>query len=307
MVGEKATILDCRDATREARVARWLWDRSGRWGRKRLRRWTERWLSRHAPVAVPLAGARIVLDGPGTVSRSVFLTASRETEDEAAFQELVQPGMTVLDVGANLGIYTILAAMRVGPAGAVHAFEPVPAVFACLERSIRLSGLGQVRLNQAAVSDRAGTVPMYLGVGKDSDIHSLAPSDRRPDRVDVTTLTLDDYVREHRIDQVQVMKIDVEGAELPALRGATGLLARDDAPIIQAELADDNFQAFGYSSPDLKRFLADLGYTAFKRTGGSSWETSPIEAAHPKWENVLFVKPAGRRFIPASWHFPPAG
>lgn len=283
------------------RIGRWLWARARlRRRRRKLERWAERWLARHAPVAVPLEGARIVLDGAGMVSRSVFLCGGRELADEAVFRALLRPGMVVFDVGANLGIYTLLAAMRVGPEGAVHAFEPAPGLHALLAESVRRSRLHNVRLNQAAVSDTAGELPLYLGEGSYTDIHSLAPSEQRTGEIRVPVMTLAEYAAAHA-PRVDLLKIDVEGAELPAFRGAGALLRGSGAPLLQVELCEENAAGFGYTSPVLKRHLAECGYTAYRAPREGVLPPVDPDEPHPKWENVFFIKPEHRVLLPAGW------
>jgi FkbM family methyltransferase len=251
-------------------------------------------------VAVRLEDAIIVLDGAGTVSRSIFLMEGRELEDERNFRRLVRQGMTVFDVGANLGVYTLLAAARVGPEGRVHAFEPVPQLFQLLTESVRRSGSRNILPSDLAVSDRSGSAVMYLGDDRDSDIHALAQSERRTGSVEVRTITIDDYVEQKSVGRVDLIKIDVEGAELPALRGARRLLAREDAPLIQAEVSDENARAFGYAPPALKEYLAGFGYHGFRSRGGE-WQAVPIAEPHPKWENVLFVRSSHSSLLPPEW------
>jgi FkbM family methyltransferase len=295
-----------RSAGLQCRVARWLWRRGSTRRRKKLRRWVEAWLERHAPVVIPLDGSRIVLDGPGTLSRSLFLMGGRELEDEAAFRRLVRPGMTVFDVGANLGIYTLLAARRAGPGGQVHAWEPVPDLFDLLAQSVRLSRFRNVSLNRAAVSDRGGSMPMFLAEGTKSDIHALAPSAERSRQIEVPVMALDEYAAERGIERVDLLKLDIEGAELLALRGAEGLLRSARPPLLQVELADNTAADFGIACADVKQFLAGHGYTGYRRGADGRWQVVTVAESHPKWENVLFLQPRHRELAPPEWRLPEA-
>lgn len=217
--------------------------------------------------------------------------------------------MTIFDVGANVGIYTLIAASRVGASGAVHAFEPVPELLACLATGVHLSRAGNVALIGAAVADDNDFREMYLGEGSDSDIHSLAPSERRPRRLAVPCLALDDYAARRGIRSVDLLKIDVEGAELPALRGAARLLSGPDAPILQVELCEANFEGFGYTSRVLKEHLAGLGYAGYRFSPSGEGTPVPEPEPHPRWENLLFLKPVHYERLPDGWRLArrPAG
>lgn len=281
------------NADLQAAVARMLWRWSGAGARKRLQKWAVRWLRRHAPVVVGVAetsGARMVLGGPCFCARDVLLTGGFETADAANFRSLVRPGMTVFDVGANLGIYTLTAAARVGASGAVHAFEPVPDNFAYLSDSVRLSKQGNVTLNRVAVADRCDRVRMHLAENpKHAGWHSLAPSPDRTCPIEVDCITLDDYAESHGIRRVDFIKMDVEGAELLALRGAAGLLRGPDPPLIQAELCDEHTGHFGYSPRDVKRFLQGFGYAGYQRAPDGEWRRVDENRRYGKHENVVFA------------------
>lgn len=304
MAGVGSAPRPPRDATLLSLYTRWRWERGGNSRRKKLRLWARDWLDAHAPVFVPLYGGKMVLDGSGLISLSVFLTGSFEEEDESRFRALLRPGMTVLDVGANLGLYTLLSAVAVGPGGTVHAFEPVPRLFDYLSAGVRRSRLKNVRLNRVAISDTIGTVPMYLSDAKNTGLHSLAPSKRRPAEIRVESTTLAAYIRENGVAGVDVMKIDIEGAELLAFRGAGDLLVGDSAPIIQAELCDEHCEPFGYQTPELKAHLLKFGYQGFRAVPAKGWLPVSPDSPHPNWENILFVKPQHRPRLPADWEVP---
>src|SRR5690349_21100394 len=186
--------------------------------------------------------------------------------DKRVFLRLLRPGDIVFDVGANLGYYTVLFSHLVGRHGAVHAFEPVPATFQRLEAAVgSLGRFGNVHLRRAAVTDRPGPVTLYMpgdDHGQASLTHHSAGSWTSGAAVtthDAEGLTLDDYVRERQLPALSFLKCDVEGAELPALRGAAGTLARF-RPILHLEVAAAWQADFGASPADLVRFLEPFGY-----------------------------------------------
>jgi len=298
-------LEDLPDATLRSLLARWKWRRANPEKRKELRKHAERWLERNAPVVVRIPTGQIVLNGPAECSRSIFLTGSYELEEEARFAALLKPGMTVFDVGANLGIYTLLASRVVGRSGAVHSFEPVPQMFGYLSEAARRTGLRNAVLNPVAVSEQEGAVTMYLAdERKRSGWHALAPSPERSGRVDVRAVTLDGYAREKGIRRVHVLKIDIEGAELLAFRGAPGLLSGPEAPIIQSEMCDEHTAHFGYTCADAKAHLAEHGYGCYRCRPGGAWEVVETQSAHPRYENVLFLKPEHRPLLPSGWRVP---
>lgn len=148
-----------------------------------------------------------------------ILNGTYEREQTALFQQLLRPGATVLDVGANVGYYTLLASVLAGDAGRVHAFEPEPKNAGFLRDHVRINRRRNVTVQQAAVSDRAGTARFDFGGG--SGTGHLADTGA----IEVRTLRLDDYCAEHGLAP-SAIKIDVEGAEVSVLEGARETLAR---------------------------------------------------------------------------------
>ncbi|HLM66817.1 MAG TPA: FkbM family methyltransferase, partial [Longimicrobium sp.] len=148
-----------------------------------------------------------------------ILNGTYEPEQTRLFEQHIRPGGTVLDVGANVGYYTLLASVLAGDAGRVHAFEPEPRNAEFLRRHAAINRRANVTVRQAAVSDRAGTARFDFGSGSGTGRLAHAGA------IEVRTLRLDDYCTEHGLAPTAV-KIDVEGAEVAVLEGARGMLER---------------------------------------------------------------------------------
>jgi FkbM family methyltransferase len=167
-------------------------------------------------IAGPLRGRWWLPASRGKVLR--ILNGTYEREQTRLFQEWIRPGDTVLDVGAHVGYYTLLASVLAGDNGTVWAFEPNPRNFRFLERHARINGRRNVRAEQAAVSDAEGSARFDFGTG--SGTGHLA----RGGALEVRTVRLDDFCRRHGVRPAAV-KIDVEGAEGAVLEGARETLA----------------------------------------------------------------------------------
>src|SRR5882757_7637973 len=155
-------------------------------------------------------------------------------------ERLLRPGMTVVDVGAHHGLYTLLASKRVGRKGRVIAFEPSPREFRRLLRHISINGCWNVSVEPLALGDHAGEADLFLVEGRQDWCNSLRPPevDERTSRVRVEVRPLDDVLRVLGISRVDFIKLDVEGAELSFLHGASKLLQSNSRPAILAEVQD---------------------------------------------------------------------
>jgi FkbM family methyltransferase len=193
----------------------------------------------------------------------------------------LKEGMVVFDLGANLGQYTLLAAQIVGETGGVHSFEPGSRMFDELKFNVFLNGLSRrCVLNNVAVSDVSGVANLSKYAPGSEVYSSLGSHARREATVigheEVRTVMLDDYVKNAGIFRVDFMKIDIEGAELPALRGAENLLSGSEAPVILIELADVNTDGFGYKAVETWDYLEKLGYR-FYDIGKHSMLSDPVQ------------------------------
>ncbi len=182
-------------------------------------------------------------------------------------RELMLPGDKVLDVGANIGLWAMGAARAVGASGAVHAVEPIPENHARLVSNLALNGLTHVRTAQVAFSNRSGSVTMYRPSYGNSGHPSLGRRDGVDLPVAIEAITLDDYCEREGLAHIDFVKIDVEGAELLVLQGATELLASPDAPLILFEVNEDTARKLGVRTKDVKKLLAANGYKLYQFDG----------------------------------------
>jgi FkbM family methyltransferase len=198
----------------------------------------------------------------------------KEQKETAAFLSLVRSGMTVLDIGANIGLYSLLSAKRLDGSGVVHAFEPTPFVAKRLRDNVRLNHFQNVIVNQIALSDQAGTAKFY--VHEEADCNSLGVVSSNS--IEVQTMSLDEYVGSAAIQRVDLIKIDVEGAEVKVLRGAHVLLSRADAPVMMLEFNPPLLAAMGTNDDELAALLSSYGYKL------------QLIAQHEGYRNVIATK-----------------
>ncbi|QSF49915.1 FkbM family methyltransferase [Thermosynechococcus sp. TA-1] len=181
------------------------------------------------------------------------------------------PGGVFIDLGANQGEFTIFAAGLVGKEGHVFAFEPSPIIRKQLLKNIQLNGFEQVSIEPFAVADKPGRLSLYSPIGTfdDGTIHdglsTLYPKARAAasTATEVEVTTLDAWLWERNLDRVDVIKMDIEGAELPALQGSLGLIQRF-RPVVIIELNAATYRAAGYTMQDLIAWLWAQNYDIFK-------------------------------------------
>lgn len=151
-----------------------------------------------------------------------------EFEKQAVIRKLVKPGMRVFDVGANAGFYTLAFARLVGEGGHVWAFEPLAENLQNLRRHVALNEVGNVTVVQAAVSERTGVA--RFATAQSNAMGRLAGDGN----FDVPTVSLDEFCVETGIDCPDLIKLDIEGGESAALKGASRVIAQGKATILLA-------------------------------------------------------------------------
>jgi FkbM family methyltransferase len=148
-----------------------------------------------------------------------FVYDSWEPEVTQAIDKTVRKGMTVVDIGAQSGFYTLLLSKRVGPAGKVIAFEPLPANFRMLEENMRLNNVENVMVRHEAAADYSGELSFRFPVEEPSLVAGpLLPEDSTG-TFSVKCISLDDFVSREKV-HLDLIKMDVEGAEASVVEGA---------------------------------------------------------------------------------------
>ncbi len=180
----------------------------------------------------------------------------------------IRPGDVVIDVGANIGIWTIGAAKRTGLRGKVHSFEPLKENFARLFENVELNRVTNVIPQRFALSDCAGPRKFYPSPNNNSGVGRLMTDEWIGPHCIVEAIVLDEYCEQQRIESVRLLKIDVEGAEYFVLKGATRLLGSANPPIVIFEMNRAMAGDLGASPQKLETFLSGFGYSIFRHSAG---------------------------------------
>ena len=228
-------------------------------------------------------GLWIRTSGLTGAEQKLFLRGNKEPRSIAFAEALLERDMVVLDVGANIGYYSLIFATLVGNNGEVHAFEPTPVLSERIRLNLALNGLTQVRVNQVAVSDVVGSASLHISE-EDPEANSLFQMEDGTGEIAVATTTLDAYVAANALHRINLIKIDCEGSELGVLRGARSLLEANDGPMLLLECNAASLAACGASVVGLRDYLRESSYDCFALE-------QLREPPDPVW-NVLALKPS---------------
>jgi FkbM family methyltransferase len=211
------------------------------------------------------------LMGVGAIKQHHIYEFDAERKEQALVRLLVQPGMTVLDVGANIGEYTKLFSLLVGESGRVFAFEPDPDSARRIDEMVTRETLVNVELVNRAISEQSGKITLNRFPEEYSSWNSIGhprmEDPRNPmqlvpivSSIEVEAVTLDQFCRTHGLDQIDYLKLDVEGAEFMALKGASTLLSRKAIRHLQFEVSRKMLDGLSTSAKPVFDLLHSHGY-----------------------------------------------
>lgn len=237
----------------------------------------------------------------------IYVYGTTEYFSTSLFKTLLSPGATVIDIGANVGEYTLIAAKYVGPTGTVLAFEPLPMNFTLLKKSVDDNGFDNVVLSQLALSNKDGDAMLRVPGGSNAGVASLAAATETASSILVHCARLDTVLDENALGRVDVIKLDVEGFEPEVIEGAARTLEHD-RPWLLFEVNGLMRSRDGVNARSIDS-LRSFGYDMYgvEALGGPRWRLVHVHVGEDpsrfrdRWEtdafppNLLAAHPANPR------------
>lgn len=243
------------------------------------------------------SGLDLAVDVSDIFAASALLGSLQEADDFSAFMSLVEPGATVIDIGANFGLYAVHAAHYAGPTGQVFAFEPLPSAHELLVGNIARNDLER-SCTAARVAVAEASRAAQFRVASDSSFSGLKDTGRSTTAgmIDVDVIALDDFAPLAR-KRADLIKIDVEGAEAAVLAGARHLLFRSRDAVVMFEYSYKNLDETARKGLiNQIELLRKLGLELFERTRDSDGlrQISPKRLVGQRSENLFLMRPESR-------------
>jgi len=216
-------------------------------------------------------GFRMSVSPRDYISHRIFFFGQYDEEMSSVIQHHVWQGQTVWDIGAERGWFTLLMASTVGKEGRVDAFEAFPPTLDRLKANVQLNQMSWVNVNGVAISESTGKMwfvpPHYEGHGeKNCGGIGYLTNTFAPDSIEVPTITLDEYAERTGVKELAFIKMDIEGAEYDALKGAANIIKRCH-PIIAIEYNALTSKRAGSSMKEVDALLDSFGYDRFTFQG----------------------------------------
>jgi FkbM family methyltransferase len=216
---------------------------------------------------VIINGKKLFLDKKDSLGLSVSLDYEPIETDFIA--KTVKKDMTVLDVGANIGYYTLLMSDKVGTNGKVFSFEPDPQNQVVLSKNIAVNNLQNVHLEKAAVSSESGTVRLY-GTDDKGDQRIYDSHDGRQ-FVTVPSVSIDDFIEKMKIVKVDFLKMDIQGAEPFAVMGMKKMIKKNPGIILCIEFWPFGLEKCGFGVKQFLDLAKECGLQYFDLNAGGDY------------------------------------
>ena len=253
---------------------------------------SQTWISksRRSVRQVGLKDFDILVLANEEVGRQIILFKNFEPDETNYFNSILKPNDICFDVGGNVGFFSMLMAKRASK-GVVHVFEPIPLNAALIRTSAELNGFGNLVINNVAVGSQKGSVAFSISI--DSAYSSMHPTGRRAEdkSIIVPVKTIDEYVTVHSVPRIDILKVDVEGAEALVIEGAANILKDTTRRprMVLLELFDINLVPFDSDVLKIVSRMVSFGYAAkVLKNGGAELVPFTPDMAN-KFSNVIFV------------------
>jgi FkbM family methyltransferase len=218
-------------------------------------------LKERKSTVVSLEGFKLAVHQHDTIiSESIRNSRVWAQAETRLFRELLKPGMVVIDVGANIGYFSLLASSLVGPDGRVHAFEPDPVNCGLLKKSVRMNRASNIEVVQAALSNNDNPISLFLNSNNKGDHRIWEATGESRTRITVKAMTLDSYLNETGTIPTFI-KIDVQGAEGYVLEGMKETLARRAPAYLILEFWPEALRKCETDPKRVIEQISDAGFT----------------------------------------------
>ena len=248
-------------------------------------------------VAKTIDGRTLRVNFDNHFAHFIYFLGEYEPAITNIIKKLVKSGDICFDIGGNIGWFTTLFQSLVGETGKVHSFEPVPPTFEILQENVGANlNSNAVVLNNFALGEEEGEVNLHIFDHLPDGHASMADFGESNFTVYPSKIyTVNSYLAKNEIKDVKFVKVDIEGAELSMLKGATDFFKQETPPLFEIEMALDTTKGFGYLPDDIIRFMKsqhDFRFFALDDIEGKLLEIKGF-APDDRGANVLCI-PHGR-------------
>ena len=206
-------------------------------------------------------GYKFWLNNSGYIDKEIIKEGVFEPKTTNAIKHLIRPGDVVLDVGANIGYYTVMLSKIVGPTGKIFAFEPTKHFGDVLKQNIHANNLENIEIVNVGLSNKTQKLSIDIGPSS-ATLHSPAEFDLIIGNEDISLITLNDFIRLRKLEKIDLIKIDIDGHEPLFFEGGGGGLEKY-SPVVIFEVSHLHYLQAGFTAWDFYDSVCAKGYRFF--------------------------------------------
>ena len=230
-------------------------------------------------------GIQLELQIDDWIQENIYFLNSYEPIETTYIRSILKQGHTFIDIGANIGFHSLVAAKKVSSIGKVISFEPFESNFLSLQKNVDINNFSCITIHQLAISNTKDDISLFYNEReKNKGMVSSVSTIEGSSQYTVASIRLDDYISQSNIQEVHFIKLDIEGGEFPALQGMQETL-KSHHPILMIEMDEMILSKTNYSEKQFEHFLNDLGYRPFYFTDQGELTHSKIDSVS---KNVIF-------------------
>lgn len=232
----------------------------------------------------------LILNVDEWIQQHIFFFGVYDVAGINFIKRTLKPDDVFIDIGANIGTYSIAASgcLDKDKGGTIYSFEPVSGVYKRLMENIELNEIDNIFSKKLAIFDEHKTIELYLSSNENLGMSSIFHHDTESGEVEsVNAVKLDDFMSENNIRKVNLIKIDIEGAEIFALNGMVNTL-REFTPILLVEISENVLQGDVVRGVDVFNFMRDIGYFPYSINESGEISRFDLETDEPG-TNYVFI------------------
>lgn len=223
-----------------------------------IRKITNYLIKQISPDFVEVEGNKMIINSLDNLYLALY--GKHEEFESKCVKKVIKKGDCVLDIGANQGYFSLFFAKLVGENGRIISFEPDSENCKIIEKNIELNNYHNIELNQKAVSNQTGKINMYVGNYRTGN--RIYESDKNRVVIKIESIKLDDFFKDFK-NNINFIKIDVEGAEFSVIQGMDEFLKNNKEIIIMSEFFPSLIKKFGKEPIEYLNFLIEKKFTVF--------------------------------------------